>query len=103
MSFNFFKKKIVKNEIEQTIDAKETVDILLRYCYEWNEDVPENERNTKDHPSRFFCTKMIELNRFYSRADIESMSKKLGYSVWDHRGGDGCRHRWVAKTVVKKD
>ena len=79
-----------------------TTDILLRYSYEG----PKDDRN------RPFCAKMMELNRVYSRADIELISERLGYSVWDRRGGwftqpDGthrpyCRHQWFAFTVTRK-
>lgn len=79
-----------------------TVDILLRYRY----DGPKDDRN------RPFCAKLMELARLYSRADIETISERLGYSVWDRRGGwltmpDGthrpyCRHTWYAVTVKRK-
>ena len=62
--------------------------------------------------SRLFCRKLIELNRLYSRADIEAISRRLGYSVWDRKGGwwnEGngvispeCRHEWRANLVTKK-
>ena len=62
--------------------------------------------------SRLFCRKLIELNRLYSRADIEAISRRLGYSVWDRRGGwwnegngvisESCRHEWRANLVTKK-
>ena len=62
--------------------------------------------------SRLFCRRLIELNRLYSRADIETISRRLGYSVWDRKGGwwnEGggvispeCRHQWVANLVTKK-
>jgi hypothetical protein len=52
------------------------------------------------------------MDKFFSRADIETMSMRLGYSVWDRRGGwwtkpDGerspsCRHRWVQNFVIRK-
>lgn len=79
-----------------------TVDILLRYRY----DGPKDDRN------RPFCAKLMELSRLYSRSDIETISERLGYSVWDRRGGwltmpDGthrpyCRHTWYAVTVKRK-
>ena len=94
---NFFKKNKIKQE-----PASEKMEISVRYSYEWNEDVPENEQDTPEYPSRPFCKKLIELNRLYTRKDIEDISQRLGYSVWDRKGGDGCRHRWVAQTVVKK-
>ena len=80
-----------------------TTEILLRYSY----DGPQDEKN------RPFCAKLMELNRLYSRSDIETISERLGYSVWDRRGGwftqpDGthrpfCRHQWFALTVVRKN
>ncbi len=81
-----------------------TTEILLRYTYAG----PEDERN------RPFCAKLLELSKtkLWSRADIETISERLGYSVWDRRGGwftqpNGearpyCRHRWVSLTVVRK-
>lgn len=100
--FNLFnKRKRAEKEIEQT--KPETVSVFVKYSYEWKENVPENERDTPEHPSRPFCKKLIELNRVYTRADIESLSAQLGYSVFDHCGGEGCRHRWVRKTIVKKN
>ena len=66
----------------------------------------------KDDRNRPFCAKLMELNRLYKRSDIENISERLGYSVWDRRGGwftqpDGdarpyCRHDWYALTVTKK-
>lgn len=76
--------------------------ITIKYSYEWNENVPDDEKDTSEHPSRPFCKKLLELNRLYTRADIELISQRLGYSVWDRKGGDGCRHRWVPQIVVKK-
>ena len=80
-----------------------TTEILLRYSY----DGPQDDKN------RPFCAKLMELNRLYSRSDIETISERLGYSVWDRRGGwftqpDGthrpfCRHQWFALTVVRKN
>lgn len=95
--FNFFRKKTAEKEI-----ATEKVEITIRYSYEWKEDVPESEKDTPEYPSRPFCKKLMELNRLYTRQEIEEMSEKLGYSLWDRKGGDGCRHRWVAQTIVRK-
>lgn len=95
--FNFFKRNKAKEE-----PISEKVEISIGYSYEWNEDVPESERDTPEHPSRPFCKKLMELNRLYTRKDIEDISQRLGYSVWDTKGVDGCRHRWVSQTVVKE-
>lgn len=82
-------------------DSKVT-DILVRYSYEG----PQDSRN------RPFCAKLMQLDRFYSRQDIEKISERVGYSVWDRRGGwftqpDGehrpyCRHRWQVNIVKRK-
>jgi hypothetical protein len=79
-----------------------TQEILIRYSYEG----PKDDRN------RDFCRKLLELDRFYSRSEIELISERVGYSVWDRRGGwltlsDGthreyCRHRWQANKVTRK-
>lgn len=76
--------------------------VKIMYSYEG----PQDSRN------RPFCAKMMQLNRLYSRKDIEAISEKLGYSVFDRRGGfwrhkDGettayCRHNWKSNIVVKK-
>ncbi len=93
-------------------DKPPVVDILLRYKYDWRSIVPVSQRDTAKHPSRDFCVKMMQLNRLYSRSDIETISSRLGYSVWDRVGGwwtmpDGthspqCRHEWHALTVIRK-
>lgn len=103
MKFNFFKKNKEghKKEKEAVIKSEKT-QISIRYSYEWNEDVPNEEKNTLEHPSRPFCKKLMELKRLYTRFDIEQISQRLGYSVWDRKGGDDCRHRWVSQIVVKK-
>ena len=85
----------------------QTTQILIRYTYEWKPGF----NNTFLDTSRPFCQYLIEANKFYTRSDIEQMSARLGYSVWDRRGGwwnnDGkispsCRHNWVSNIVKRK-
>jgi len=89
--------------------------ILVRYSYEWKTEVPYEERNLSDtgpHQSRSFCKRLMRLDKFYTRSDIETISQRVGYSVFDRAGGwwtmpDGdhstsCRHRWVANVLIKK-
>ena len=90
----------------------QTTTFMVRYSYEWRTDIPANQRNSADHPSRQFCARLMQLDRLYSRAEIETISARLGYSVFDRRGGwwtrpngdhsPSCRHRWLAQTVIKK-
>ena len=81
-----------------------TTEVIIRYSYEG----PEDDRN------RPFCARMIDISkrRMWSRQDIENISLRLGYSVWDRRGGwytqpDGerrpyCRHDWKSNVVLRK-
>jgi DNA-binding MarR family transcriptional regulator len=67
----------------------------------------------KDNRNRPFCARLLELDRLYSRAEIEQISQRLGYSVWERRGGfyhnpntgkttPYCRHYWSQHIVLKK-
>ena len=97
---------------ELTKIEPQTASFLIRYSYEWKSSVPTSERNTSAHPSREFCKRLMSLDKFYSRSDIEQMSARMGYSVWDRKGGwwtmpDGehspsCRHEWVSNIVMRK-
>ena len=81
-----------------------TTEVLLRYTY----------NGPRDDKNRPFCARMLQLadTKLWSRADIENISERLGYSVWDRRGGwftepNGnhrpyCRHRWDVKVVTRK-
>jgi hypothetical protein len=99
--------------LSEIIDKPVKTSFLVRYSYEWKSIVPTDERNTSAHPSRPFCAKLMSLDRLYSRSEIESISRRLGYSVFDRGGGwwnmgDGinspsCRHQWVSRVVIKKD
>lgn len=92
----------INPEIIDTIDPPETVDIAVRYSYEPKPGLEPIIDNT-----RAFCRKLIGLDRLYTRGEIESISQRVGYSVWDRKGGfwghkPECRHRWVANVVIKK-
>jgi hypothetical protein len=92
--------------------SPQTTTFQVRYSYEWRSDIPPSKRDTADSPSRPFCARLMQLDRLYSRAEIETISARLGYSVFDRRGGwwtkpngepsPSCRHRWMAQTVIKK-
>lgn len=62
-------------------------------------------------PERDFCTKMMRLDKFYTREEINVMSfngrnrkfghNKQNYSIWNYKGGKSCRHKWVAYSVLR--
>lgn len=105
-------RKLSKPLSELNAPKPSTSSFMVRYSYEWRSDIPGNERDSADHPSRVFCARLMQLDRLYSRAEIETISGRLGYSVFDRRGGwwtrpngqhsPSCRHRWFAQTVIKK-
>jgi hypothetical protein len=97
--FNFFKKKKEVPAPQETL--QKNVRISIVYSYEWKDDVPLDKRDTEEHPSRPFCKRMMELRRIYTAVDIEKISMKLGYSVFDRCGGDGCRHVWKSNIHMK--
>jgi len=87
----------------------DTEDYKIMYTYEWRTGVKPDKRN-----SREFCVKLLDANKMYSRAQIEQISKIVGYDVWNYRGGwwtrkggqtrtPFCRHIWSANVVkIKK-
>lgn len=99
--------------LSEIIDKPVKTAFLVRYSYEWKKIVPSSERNTPAHPSRAFCAKLMQLNRLYTRSEIEQISARFGYSVFDRAGGwwtmpngehsPSCRHEWVSKIVVRKE
>ena len=113
---------IVSRELTQPLSKTvgkvkpETTEILVRYSYEWRSDffnVPNASKNTTPliDNSRPFCVALLGANKLYTRSDIESLSARLGYSVWDRSGGwwnnDGkieeqCRHEWRTNIVTRK-
>jgi len=94
------------SELQGKNPSKKVTEILIRYSYEWR--VADN-----GNPSRKFCQRLLDLDKFYSRADIEKISMIMGYSVWDRCGGwwtmpngdasPQCRHEWKANIVKRKD
>lgn len=97
--------RTVPNAIEviPPIEKTPPVQVMVKYSYEVKPGVGPAVIET----TRPFCRKMIQLNRLYSRAEIEAISLRLGYSVWDRKGGwwgkkPECRHLWRSNVVVKK-
>jgi hypothetical protein len=105
-------RKLSKPLSELNAPKPTTTSFMVRYSYEWRSDIPSSERDTPAHPSRAFCRRIMQLDRLYSRAEIETISARLGYSVFDRRGGwwtkpngqhsPSCRHIFYAQTVIKK-
>lgn len=78
----------------------------VRYTYRTRPNVPDPITQ-----SRAFCVKLIELNRSYSRQDIDNISARVDRDVWRYRGGwytnpntgattPFCRHEWIQQLVI---
>ena len=57
--------------------------------------------------TRDFCRRLIAMNKLWSRSEIETMSRRMGYSVFDRGGGwwgksKSCRHEWESVIVMQK-
>jgi len=95
----------------------QTTEFLIRYTYEWRKGFNDSDKPT----SRPFCQYLMSQKqsngrkKMYSRAEIEQMTARLGYSVWDRGGGwytvkgskpakhtPFCRHEWKENLVTRK-
>ena len=106
--------KVVKREItsegrNQRNARKPLADVKIYYQYQVMAGLGAEVIST----TRDFCRNLIGLRRIFTRAEIEQVSQRLGYSVWARRGGfyhnpktgvttPYCRHQWVKKIVVEK-
>lgn len=95
-------KQLVREE-EIPIDRFE-----VRYGYRTRLDVPPAKSG-----SRQFCERLMNLNRLYTRDEINSISARVDRDVWRYRGGwytnpdtqastPWCRHEWIQQLVVKR-
>ena len=97
-------RKLVKPLSKTVGEVKPTTtEILVRYSYEWKSGFSDLDLIT----SRAFCKHLINADKFYIRSEIEQMSARLGYSVWDRGGGwwgdsPSCRHEWKTNIVTRK-
>jgi hypothetical protein len=104
---------IVSRELTQPLsktvgDVKpQTTEIMVRFSYDWISGFNDSDIST----SRPFCVELLKAKKLYSRSDIEMMSARLGYSVWDRKGGwwndngtisESCRHEWKTNIVTRK-
>lgn len=63
--------------------------------------------------TRYFCEKMANSGKLFTRSEIDAISSRLGYNVWEMRGGwyrkkgtdisvPKCRHIWMSHIVKRK-
>ena len=85
------------SEQDQKIDA---LFFKVRYQYTGN-----------DSPQRQFCRAMMRSQKVYRKEDIIALSNQPAnpgfgefgadtYSIWLHKGGARCKHKWRRRTYV---
>lgn len=67
---------------------------------------------SKGKKQRLFCTAMESANRIYRKEDIikmqaDGVNSQLGhnkqpYSIWRHKGGVNCHHKWERRIYMKR-
>ena len=97
---------LAKNLIEQVDIPAERYEI--RYSYREIPGIPPVKTQ-----SREFCSRLVGLNRIYSRDEINIISGRVNRNVWIYKGGwynnpetkrktPWCRHEWVQQIVIKR-
>ena len=87
----------------------QTTEILIRYAYKWKAGF----NNADIRTSRPFCKYLIGAKKVYSMSEIQQMSARLGYDVFERGGGwytlpgtnthsPSCRHEWKSMIVTRK-
>lgn len=90
------------------VQEKDNPSIEVRYSYE----VKPGMGPALIATSREFCVDLIELDRLYTRAEIDMLGSELDLDVWRYRGGwyhnpqtgkttPSCRHEW-RQNIVRK-
>ena len=83
-------------------------EVQVHYSYDKKASAPNLVKGGKSRP---FCAKLIELDKLYTRQEIETISGAIGRDVWTYRGGwyhnpgtdvntPSCRHIWNQHITV---
>ena len=90
----------VDSLIKSLEEVSEQVDINYEVLYKYEGETPQ----------RSFCQRMMNLNKFYTKEEINIMSfrgenrqfghKGQNYSIWEFKGGVNCKHYWAEYLVV---
>jgi hypothetical protein len=100
--------ELTSEGIRELAQNEPDFELEILYSYELRPKLPELK--TK---SREFCTILMDLGRFYTRAEIEQISERVERDVWRYRGGwysdptkerptPFCRHVWRQNLTIKR-
>tara|TARA_R110000868_G_scaffold140916_5_gene356942 strand:+ start:1579 stop:3561 length:1983 start_codon:yes stop_codon:yes gene_type:complete len=106
------RKAKVSSEGKDLAEESKVAEMEVRYFYDWKTGIPSGEKDTSAHPSRPFCKRLMDLDKLYTRTDIDRISNRVGLNVFMYGGGwwnmgDGvnspsCRHIWKSVIVKRK-
>lgn len=102
-------ERVLTKPLSEIVEAMkpQTTEILIRYGYKWKTGFSNANLTT----SRPFCVHLITAGKVYSMSEIQSMSARLGYDVFERGGGwwndngrtsPSCRHEWKSMIVTRK-
>lgn len=91
-------------------DAK-TIDVEVLYSYELRHNAPALLPGGESRP---FCKKLMDMDKLYTKEEIDLLSNEFGTDVWTYKGGwytnpktdaptPQCRHTWKQNVVKMKD
>jgi len=100
--------ELTSEGIRELAQHEPDFELEILYSYELRPNAPELKTQ-----SREFCTILMELGRFYTRAEIDQISERVGRDVWRYRGGwysdptkerptPSCRHVWRQNLTIKR-
>lgn len=102
-----------KSEKQEQKDEIKATSFVVRYEIAWKDEIEPQNRDfdkTECCNEVKFCKAIMDKNKVFSRSDIEKMTARLGYSVFDNIGGAVndkgepiCSCKWKSVTLVKKD
>jgi hypothetical protein len=104
--------ELTSDGIRELAQNEPDFELEILYSYELRPDVagPPILPNGR---TREFCTILMELGRFYTRAEIDQISERVEHDVWRYRGGwysdptkerptPFCRHVWRQNLTIKR-
>jgi hypothetical protein len=94
-------KRPSKSLVDRIADEIKSLEVKYKYT------------GPKDSKNREFCAALLDLNKLYTRKEIDTISKRVGFNVWTKRGGwqtvkgtdihlPFCRHTWNSILTQKK-
>jgi hypothetical protein len=105
------------------MSEKQRISFEVRYVFALKDGIPQDQMEEhlkncanpinaegNERPDEcLICKKLLSLDRYWTRREIETLSQKFGYSVFDNpggrvnsEGGPSCIFTWKNKVVIRK-